>query len=189
MWRGGKALSYGPGWKAIKEHVRARDRVCHGCGKTAELNGRALDVHHLIPFRFSGDNSFDNLVALCRSCHMRADDHGRAGSATFLEPTTVTRPTKRELRRLRQLIRAAEALARRREAQRNAMQMRAHGASLREIARAVGASHETVNLWLKGNHRVEEGRANYFVRRAHHVDILSRLRKARPGSSVGRARV
>lgn len=83
-WRGGRALSYGPGWKEIRAFVRARDKVCRACGRTPEENGRALDVHHLDPHRFSGDNSPDNLIALCRSCHMRADDHGRRGSAGFL---------------------------------------------------------------------------------------------------------
>jgi hypothetical protein len=76
-WRGGRALSYGPGWKKIKALVRERDTVCQGCGKTPEENGRALDVHHVVPYRFSRDNSLQNLVAYCRSCHMRADDHGR----------------------------------------------------------------------------------------------------------------
>src|SRR5207248_7856881 len=77
-WRGGRTLPYGPSWKMIKALIRARDETCANCGKTPERNGRALDVHHREPFRFSGDNSPENLVALCRSCHMRADDHGRA---------------------------------------------------------------------------------------------------------------
>jgi hypothetical protein len=54
MWRGGRALYYGEGWKDIKMQVRARDLVCTNCGKAAEQNGRALDVHHLDPFRFLG---------------------------------------------------------------------------------------------------------------------------------------
>ena len=137
-WRGGRAMSYGPGWKQTKELVRARDQVCRSCGKTPGSNGRALDVHHLQPFRFSGDNSLDNLVALCRSCHMRADDHGRAGSAKFLRNPTPKRPTKREIRRLKQLIREAERRALRRQRQRAASEMNEAGASLREIARALG---------------------------------------------------
>jgi len=97
-WRGGRVLSYGSGWKTIKAEVRERDQVCRACGKTPAHNGRALDVHHVQPFRFSGDNSLENLIALCRSCHMRADDHGRAGSAKFLHNPTPKRPTKREIR-------------------------------------------------------------------------------------------
>lgn len=176
-WRGGRALSYGQNWKRIKTEVRARDRVCRHCGKTPEGNGRALDVHHLRPFRFSGDNSHDNLVALCRTCHMRADDHGRKGSARFLALPAVKRPTKRELRRLRRLIRAAEARARRKTAQRIALDRHAEGGSLREIARAVGYSHETVNQWLRGHHRVEERAPAYAAR--EHAPGYRRRRRAR----------
>lgn len=82
-WRGGRVLSYGPNWKAIKQQARARDRVCRVCGKTPEENRRALDVHHIGPYRFTGDHSLSNLVALCRSCHMRAVDIGRRGPARF----------------------------------------------------------------------------------------------------------
>lgn len=42
-WRGGKALSYGARWNAIKDKVRRRDRVCHNCGKTPKRNRRALE--------------------------------------------------------------------------------------------------------------------------------------------------
>lgn len=191
-WKGGRALSYGSGWKAIKSKVRARDRVCRSCGKTSEENGRALDVHQLVPFRFSGDNSMENLVALCRSCHMRADDHGRAGSARFLHNAAPKRPTKREIRRLKQLIREAEKRALRCHHQREALRMNEEGASLREIARSLGISHQTVYNWIRGIHRVEEPSARYHTKR-HRRRALGRpllsCPSLRPGSSVGRARV
>ena len=176
-WRGGRSLSYGPGWREIKAQVRARDQVCRSCGKTAELNGRALDVHHLEPFRFSGDNSLENLITMCRSCHMRADDHGRAGSSRFLRVENAKRPTKREIRRLRQLIHEAERRARRRENQRTALAMNKQGASLREIARAVDVSHETVSRWLKGDYRVQEAPPRYRAHRArtHRRPLRARL--------------
>lgn len=53
--------------------IRERDKVCRHCGKTVAQNGRALDVHHIIPYRLSKDNSPENLIALCRSCHRRAE--------------------------------------------------------------------------------------------------------------------
>jgi 5-methylcytosine-specific restriction endonuclease McrA len=190
-WRAARALYYGREWKRIKADVRARDVVCRNCGKTPQDNGRALDVHHLQPFRFSGDNSLDNLVALCRSCHMRADDHGRAGSAVFLHNNKPKRPAKREIRRLKQLIRSAEARAMRRQRQREAADMDKAGASLREIALAVGVSHETVSKWLKGYYRVEEASAHYSANRRRRPlgrPLLS-CPPLRPGSSVGRARV
>lgn len=151
MWKGGKALSYGAGWKELKEHVRRRDGTCRNCGKTPEENGRALDVHHLNPFRFSGSNAMDNLIALCRSCHMRADDHGRKGSARFLaEAGQPKGPTKREIRQLQAATRAATRQQRRRILQRYAFRLDQEGRTLREIARATGVSHQTVSNWVSG---------------------------------------
>ena len=192
-WRGGRALYYGETWKIMRDIVRERDQVCQRCSKTPQENGRALDVHHVEPFRFSGDNSIENLVALCHSCHMRADDHGRAGSAEFLHNDKHKRPTKREIRRLKQLLREAERRALRRQRQREATRMHDEGMSLREIARALSVSHETVSKWLKGHYRVQEPRIVYHAtnrtrRRPLGRPLLS-CPPLRPGSSVGRARV
>ena len=65
-------LDYASWFKTASE-IRARDIVCQHCGKTASENGRALDVHHIIPYRISKDNQPSNLVTLCRACHKRAD--------------------------------------------------------------------------------------------------------------------
>jgi 5-methylcytosine-specific restriction endonuclease McrA len=148
-WRGGRALNYGPGWKRIREQVRARDKVCRDCGKTPEENGRALDVHHVDPYRFSGDHSLDKLKALCRSCHMRADDHGRRGSAMFLAKAGRPKPlSKREIRRREAAARAALQKRQRARLQRYAFRLHTLGRSLREIAKAAGVSHQTVANWL-----------------------------------------
>lgn len=136
--------------------MRACDGVCRGCGKTPTANGRALDVHHIEPFRFSGDNSLDNLVALCRSCHMRADDHGRAGSARFLRDARPRSPTKREVRRMQQRLRSAEAVAIRSEKKLRAFELHERGRSLREISRDVGVSHQTIANWIAGVHESPE---------------------------------
>jgi hypothetical protein len=122
---------------------------------------------------------------------MRADDHGRAGSAKFIRNSEPMRPTKREIRRLKQLLRAAERRALRRQHQRVAAEMNEAGASLREIARALGVSHETVSKWIKGYYRVQEAAARYrtqSIRRPLGRPLLS-CPPLRPGSSVGRARV
>lgn len=184
-WRGGRALSYGPGWKPIRALVRARDRVCRACGKTPEENGRALDVHHLEPYRFSGTNELDDLVALCRSCHARADDHGRAGSAEFLRRAgKPPRPTKRQIRRLRARVRQAQRIAKRRELRREANRLRAEGESLREIARALGVSHQTVANWLGGTDAVGERAIPYL---AHKPRNAHRARHTpKPGTRRGR---
>ena len=64
----------GEKWEDIRELVRIRDNfTCQECGKTEEEAGRALDVHHMNPFLKSEDNSMENLITLCRSCHKKAD--------------------------------------------------------------------------------------------------------------------
>jgi HNH endonuclease/helix-turn-helix protein len=153
-WRGGRVLSYGPDWKKIKARVRERDGVCRCCGKTPGENGRALDVHHLDPYRFSGDNDLENLLALCRSCHMRADDHGRRGSARFAGPIQLTfkPPSRRELRRER----GEAQRKRRRELKDQAVVLTAEGKSLRQIARALGVSHQTISNWITGRYVSED---------------------------------
>jgi HNH endonuclease/helix-turn-helix protein len=146
MWRGGRAISYGPGWKETKVLVRDRDKVCQFCGKTPEQNGRALDVHHIDPYRYTANNHPDNLVALCRSCHMRAIDRGRRGSARFAGPQQLELkpPSQRELIRRR----GYAERARRKGLMEQAFELNAKGRSLRQIARALGVSHQTIANWL-----------------------------------------
>ena len=72
----GKYGYYGAGWEKRKDEIRERDKVCRICSKTPEENQRALEVHHLKPFKdFMGDheaaNHEDNLVALCQICHLK----------------------------------------------------------------------------------------------------------------------
>lgn len=73
-WKGGitpknKSRVGEPRWKIIAELVRFRDDyTCIECGKYP-----SFQVHHIIPWRLSGDDSFLNLITLCRSCHMKLD--------------------------------------------------------------------------------------------------------------------
>jgi endogenous inhibitor of DNA gyrase (YacG/DUF329 family) len=56
-------------WKKLAQEIRKRDKfICQYCGKK-----NATDVHHIIPRRIRIDNSPDNLITLCRSCHMRIE--------------------------------------------------------------------------------------------------------------------
>jgi len=61
---------YGDDWDKIRYLVYLRDRfTCQDCG----ITGQRLDIHHIIPFLKSHDNSLLNLVTLCRSCHMKRE--------------------------------------------------------------------------------------------------------------------
>jgi hypothetical protein len=34
---------------------------------------RRLDVHHIVPYRLTHDNSPNNLIPLCKKCHKKAE--------------------------------------------------------------------------------------------------------------------
>lgn len=85
-WSGGKLLYYGANWKRQQREARRRDRhECQFCGVSESGLRRALDVHHIIPFRFYGveryreANRLANLVSLCDSCHTFLERFCRAG--------------------------------------------------------------------------------------------------------------
>lgn len=68
-WRSDMGFYTSAFWYEQCGKVRRRDKVCQRCGKTQKENGKALDVHHVIPRRISQDDSVSNLIALCVSCH------------------------------------------------------------------------------------------------------------------------
>lgn len=80
-WRGGHEPYYGPNWQRQRRRARKRDNyTCQKCGKSTKKNGRALDVHHIIPFRefnyipdenenYKQANELSNLISLCDRCH------------------------------------------------------------------------------------------------------------------------
>ena len=80
-WAGGYCENYGDSWtQTLKREVRERDdNKCQVCGVEKTEYGRELDVHHIVPFRKFGlenhneANKMENLVALCRSCHMSVE--------------------------------------------------------------------------------------------------------------------
>jgi len=85
MLKDGVKSEFGSNWKKMRKKALERDDyVCQHCSKTEKENGRSLSVHHITPRRlFIEDNNMSveqsnvlcNLVALCRSCHMKAE-HG-----------------------------------------------------------------------------------------------------------------
>jgi DEAD/DEAH box helicase domain-containing protein len=76
---------YGPNWN--RQRNRARERAgykCQHCGVPEKNLSRELDVHHIKPFasfeyvanendNYKQANRLSNLVALCSSCHTRAE--------------------------------------------------------------------------------------------------------------------
>lgn len=58
----------GSRWKQIRKVVISRHSGCVFCGSSKDL-----EVHHLVPWRITHDNSLDNLVPLCRSHHKKAE--------------------------------------------------------------------------------------------------------------------
>lgn len=83
LWKGGRIDYYGPNWRMQKRAARKRDKyTCQACGKKPKK--RALDVHHIKPFRSFGykpginetylqANDLTNLISLCNKCHMQAE--------------------------------------------------------------------------------------------------------------------
>ena len=78
-WKGGitperQAFYSSDKWKTAEAYVRDRDKnTCQLCGmKQPEDCKRQFDIHHIYPFDKSKHlrANPDNLVVLCRSCHM-----------------------------------------------------------------------------------------------------------------------
>jgi len=73
-WTGGKAkynIDY-KDWYILRQMILERDGFkCQSCGRTHHET--LLDVHHIIPYKISNDNSIENLIVLCRGCHMKQE--------------------------------------------------------------------------------------------------------------------
>lgn len=78
----GGAKTYGPGWKEAKMFTLQRDKYeCQQCGATQNL-----EVHHWEPYNISFNNSPDNLVTLCKQCHVdKHEEYRREGFYENLE--------------------------------------------------------------------------------------------------------
>ena len=56
-------------YENIRHLILERDKfTCQSCGKK-----ETLEIHHIVPFLDSFDNSFNNLTTLCRVCHRKED--------------------------------------------------------------------------------------------------------------------
>ena len=69
-WKGGISYYRGKDWKQIRIKIWKRDDfTCQRCGNGWDQ----IVAHHIIPYRISKDNSFNNLITLCRKCHGKVE--------------------------------------------------------------------------------------------------------------------
>ena len=84
----GRSRYRGGNWGIQAARARARDGYCcRVCGVTEEDLRRQLDVHHVVPVRMFGSaseaNRLNNLISVCRPCHKREEEAGRADLPLF----------------------------------------------------------------------------------------------------------
>lgn len=80
-----KKRSYrGDEWNEIRRIVYERDKwSCAICG--VWCGKKKIQCHHIVPFRISNDNSEENLVTLCVSCHGRIESSFEIFNSDFFE--------------------------------------------------------------------------------------------------------
>ena len=72
-------------YEELQRRVFERDGyMCQGCGAT---EGR-LVTHHIVPYRETQDNSIENLVTLCQSCHMKIELESGAWNNNHVQGVT-----------------------------------------------------------------------------------------------------
>lgn len=64
---------YGRDWKRIRDRYINEHPLCEDC-LSRGIYKQASEVHHKLPLADGGTHEKNNLVSLCRSCHMKA--HG-----------------------------------------------------------------------------------------------------------------
>jgi len=65
---------YGDDWSKIRVIVYKRDNYqCQECGISMSETKKPHDIHHIVPFLDTFDNSLSNLITLCRSCHRKIE--------------------------------------------------------------------------------------------------------------------
>ena len=75
-WKGGVTPEYkkrvtSTGWERLRLKIIERDgKRCQVCG----VFPKRIEVHHIVPWRLSHDDSEENLITLCAPCHRRLDN-------------------------------------------------------------------------------------------------------------------
>ena len=96
QWNGGGGIRWDVtrllgdvSWPKKAEGVRSdANRKCEMCGDGSGSIPHSLDVHHIIPVLSGGCNSDELLMALCRRCHGKAEQHIRQITDTVLADWT-----------------------------------------------------------------------------------------------------
>jgi 5-methylcytosine-specific restriction protein A len=57
-------------WAKIRKAFLIKYPLCHDCLERGEITA-ADEVHHITPLAEGGTHNFDNLMALCKSCHSK----------------------------------------------------------------------------------------------------------------------
>jgi len=68
--RSSAALGYGYEWQKIRAAFLRQCPQCEWCG------AEATEADHIVPLSKGGTHSFDNLRALCKSCHSKRTRQG-----------------------------------------------------------------------------------------------------------------
>lgn len=61
---------YGKEWRKVRGIYIKTHPFCEECYRNGVMT-RAEHVHHIVPLSEGGNNNFDNLESLCKSCHSR----------------------------------------------------------------------------------------------------------------------
>ena len=61
---------YGNNWNRLRNRYIREHPLCEDCLKSGYYVP-AAEVHHIVPVSRGGTNEITNLVALCKSCHMK----------------------------------------------------------------------------------------------------------------------
>ena len=103
-WKGGttaKSITLRRGVEKVRSSIYVRDNyICRLCGK----NSNKLTIHHILPVwaRLDLVCEPDNLVTLCRSCHLKVNHHEEEYIEIFgrkqEELNGITRPVERKPR-------------------------------------------------------------------------------------------
>lgn len=75
----------GSQWLKIRTAVKNRSPFCACCGTTK----KQLQVHHIVPFRLTFDNSHENLVPLCLKCHKSIEHSVQCVEAIGASPSVI----------------------------------------------------------------------------------------------------